>query len=123
MLLSYSYTQPYYVYVENLEYNVVPGTLTLNFDSSASSDPNDYLCIAEGGELDNQTNIRFSLYDQTLAIDGSSSVLTLPVTMSGNCLIYVYYQGSLLNFRIRANIDFSRETPAIFEGLAYSASP
>lgn len=123
MLLSYSYTQPYYIYVENLKYNVVPGTLTLNFDTGASSDANDYLCIAEGGDLNNQTNIRFSLYDQTLVVNGNSAVLTLPVTMSGNCLIYIYYKGVLLNFRVRANIDFSYETPAIFEGLAYSTNP
>lgn len=123
MLVSYSYTQPYYEYIEYVEYNVVPSVVTLTFDTEPSSDPADYRSVATGGGLDIDVDISFSEYNQTFSADGNSVELTMPVTMSGNCYMYFYYQGSLLNFRLRAAVDSSYETPAIFQGLEYSSIP
>jgi hypothetical protein len=120
-LVSYSFTQPYFEYIEGLAYNVIPGTVTLTFDSSASTDPADYRVRAIGGILDSDFDIGFTVLqpNPTLAVSGLTATLTVPVTMDSNCYMSFYYQGSILNFQIRANEDTTYETPAIFEGLPY----
>lgn len=116
---SYSITQqPYYIYVEYLKYNVVPGVITITFDSSASSNPADYLMIASGGNLDAQIQFGFSTVDSTFLYSGDSVSLTVPVTMGFGVNMQFYYQGTALPFQIRCNQDPLYVVPAIFMGLS-----
>ncbi len=120
--ISYTFTQPYYVYQENWKYNVIPGTITLTFDTDASVTPSDYRVEATQGKLMYTVQIGFSYIDSTLSTSGVNATLTLPINMDSNAYIQVYYQGSKLNFLIRCSEDFSYETPAIFEGYSQQVS-
>ena len=120
--LSYTFTQPYFKYVENWEYDVIPGTITLTFDSTPSSEPSDYYMSTSGGIIMYQERVGFSTYDQTLVFDGNNVTLTVPINMDTNIYMQFYYQGNPLPFRIRADQDTTYETPAIFVGLPFTAS-
>lgn len=118
-LVSYSFTQPYFLYIELEAYNVIPATVTLNFSSAASTNPADYAALAIGGILDSDLPLGFTMLqpNPTLSVSGSTAILTMPITMDSNCYMFFYYQGLELNFKLRANQDTTYETPAIFEGL------
>lgn len=122
MFVSYDYQQPYYQYIENYSYDVIPGTVTLTFDSAPSTDPADYKMTTAQGILMFSEMVGFTTYDGTLALSGNTATLTLPINMDTGVVMQFYYQGVALPFRIRANEDYSYETPAIFQGVAYTAS-
>ena len=117
MFQSYSFTQPYYLYVEMLKYNVIPSNITLNFDSLPSTNPSDYQAIITNGIIMFEEAIGFSTIDNTLQFSGNSVIITLPINIDTNAYIKFYYQTSLLPFTIRAAQDPTYQTPAIFLGL------
>lgn len=120
MFLSYSITQPYYLYIENYEYNVIPGVITLTFDTVPSHTPADYRMVAVQGILMNTETVGFTTYDQTLSFSGNTASLTVPINMDSNTYMQFYYQDSPLPFRILCAQDITYETPAIFKGLPYT---
>lgn len=111
---SYTFTQPYFKYIENLEYNVIPGTVTLTFDSPPSSAPGDYTGAAMQGVLMYTENLFFQQYDNTLSISGNTATLTLPINMDSNCYIQLSYQGTKLPFHILCEQDPTYQRPAIW---------
>jgi len=118
--LSYSYVNPYLLYIENLAYNVQPGIVTLTFDSPPSTNAADYQVIATQGILMYTVPIGFSTLDGSLVLSGNTAILTLPINMDTNAYMQFYYQGAELPFRIRCNQDPTYQLPAIFQGLAYA---
>ena len=117
MFLSYSFTQPYYIYVEMLEYNVVPSNITLTFDTPPSTNPSDYQAVITNGIIMFEEAIGFSTVNNTLQFSGNTVILTLPINVDSNAYVKFYYQTALLPFTIRAAQDPTSETPAIFQGL------
>ncbi len=116
---SYSITQqPYYIYVEYLKYNVVPGIITITFDSAPSTNQADYLMKAYGGNLDANIQFGFSTVDSTFQLSGNSVILTVPTSMGFGVYMQFYYQGATLPFQIRCNQDPLYVVPAIFVGLS-----
>lgn len=116
---SYALTQPYYLYVQYLKYNVVPGVVTLTFDSTPSSNPADYSAVLLGGILSAPITLGFSDIDGTLSISGLTVALTMPVVAEFNSYIQVSYQGQKLPFHVRCKEDYRYTVPAIFTGIAY----
>ena len=115
---SYQLTQPYYVYIEENAYNVVPGIITLIFDSVPSSNPSDYQMLAENGILPVGQPFGFSTYDNTFSNSGNSVSLTVPITMDTNATMRFFYQDNELPFRVLAAVNPRSLTPAIFTGLS-----
>lgn len=120
MFTSYSITQAYYRYIQYYAYNVVPAVINLNFDSTPSSNPNDYKAIVVGGTLDAPLPLGFSLYDNSLVISGNTASLTLPVVANNNSYVQVSYQGSNLPFHVRASQDQRYVQPSICIGIGYA---
>lgn len=118
--VSHTITQPYYIYVQYLKYNVVPGVITLTFDSPPSQFAEDYIATAIGGSLDAQFTFGFSPVGNTLSFSGDTVSLTMPVVMENNCYIQISYRGTELPFRIKAKEDYRYVLPAIFETVAYN---
>lgn len=113
---SYTFTQPYFEYIEQLAYNVISGTVTLTFDSPPSSDPADYIGKAVQGILMYNVPLNFQQYDMTLSVSGNTATLTFPINMDTNCYFQLYYQGSALPFHMFCSEDYSYETPSIWIG-------
>lgn len=118
--LSYTFTQPYYRYIEEFEYNVIPATVTLTFDDVPSTSPNDYLMQAYQGILMYTVNVKFQQYDNTLSFSGNTAILTLPINIDSNAYVQFFYENSRLPFHILASEDVTYQTPAIFIGKAYA---
>lgn len=122
MFLSYTYTQPYYYYVEQLLYNVIPGTVTLTFDSTPSSDPADYQMVASQGILMFTEMFGFNILPPkpTITFSGNTVTLTMPINMDTGVVMQIFYQGSKLPFHIVCTEDFSYETPSIWVGKPFA---
>lgn len=118
--ISYSIIQPFYRYIQYYAYNVVPGVITLTFDSPPSTNPADYSAILLGGILSAPLLLGFSTVDNSLVFNGNSVSLTCPVVAEFNSYLQFSYQGSKLPFHIRAAEDYRFTQPAIFKGIAYN---
>lgn len=118
MFLSYSFTQPYYLYVQYLKYNVFPANVTLTFDSTPSSDPADYIMYSKGGITMVPQQFGFTTLDGSLSISGNNVTLVMPITMDSDIYLTFSYQGNMLPFYIRCNQDYTYTTPAILKGYA-----
>lgn len=114
---GFSFTQPFFRYVEEVEYNVVPATVELLFSAPPSHDVTDYISEISGISFEVPVNLKFSSVDGTIEFSGNSVILTLPVTLQDDGYIKISYQGSYLPFILRANNDPSHETPAIIVDL------
>lgn len=111
--ISHTITQPYYQYIEEVEYNVIPAVVNILFDAPPSNNPADYYFFADGGLFGVPFPYTPSLVDQSLVINGNTASITMPVTYCANCWMFFYYQGVQL-FGLRALTDPSHVAPAIW---------